>query len=174
MPSFTSWDFSSFTLEFLLTNGLNYYFNHRLTNVDEEGHLYGVSGSSGGYAETIFRHAAKSLFEKEINGPLDFKILRNSDFKELSLEVSVIQFLSSNLTILNTRTCPVSPGLWGHISVIQSLIWQTCAKTIKIDWKILSIWCWPFFLVPSQSEGYPVGGLRLSHHSTWFLLNGSP
>ncbi|KAL5675579.1 hypothetical protein ACJX0J_011710, partial [Zea mays] len=25
-----------------------------LTNVDEEGHLYGVSGGSGGYAETIF------------------------------------------------------------------------------------------------------------------------
>lgn len=58
-----------------------------LTNVDEEGHLYGVSGSSGGYAETIFRHAAKTLFGKEIKGPIDFKILRNSDFRELSLEV---------------------------------------------------------------------------------------
>ncbi|KAG7012644.1 Protein NAR1 [Cucurbita argyrosperma subsp. argyrosperma] len=30
-----------------------------LTNVNEEGHLFGVHGSSGGYAETIFRHAAK-------------------------------------------------------------------------------------------------------------------
>eukprot|EP00268_Persea_americana_P046786 TRINITY_DN4835_c0_g1_i5.p1 TRINITY_DN4835_c0_g1~~TRINITY_DN4835_c0_g1_i5.p1 ORF type:complete len:478 (+),score=85.56 TRINITY_DN4835_c0_g1_i5:261-1694(+) len=58
-----------------------------LTNVDGEGHLYGVSGSSGGYAETIFRHAAKTLFGKEIKGPIDFKILRNSDFRELSLEV---------------------------------------------------------------------------------------
>ncbi|KAJ8621482.1 hypothetical protein MRB53_030011 [Persea americana] len=57
-----------------------------LMNVDE-GHLYGVSGSSGGYAETIFRHAAKSLFGKEIKGPIDFKILWNSDFRELSLEV---------------------------------------------------------------------------------------
>uniref|UniRef100_A0A0D3A7N1 Iron hydrogenase large subunit C-terminal domain-containing protein n=1 Tax=Brassica oleracea var. oleracea TaxID=109376 RepID=A0A0D3A7N1_BRAOL len=33
-----------------------------LTNVTEEGHLYGVAGSSGGYAETIFRHAATALF----------------------------------------------------------------------------------------------------------------
>ncbi|KAK0598007.1 hypothetical protein LWI29_030734 [Acer saccharum] len=31
------------------------------TNVDE-GHLYGVSGSSGGYAETVFRYAAETLF----------------------------------------------------------------------------------------------------------------
>ncbi|XP_010252728.1 PREDICTED: protein NAR1 isoform X2 [Nelumbo nucifera] len=58
-----------------------------LTNVDEEGHLYGVLGSSGGYAETIFRHAAKTLFGKEIKGPLDFKTLRNSDFREVTLEV---------------------------------------------------------------------------------------
>ncbi|KAF8414241.1 hypothetical protein HHK36_002241 [Tetracentron sinense] len=58
-----------------------------LTNVDEEGHLYGVHGSSGGYAETIFRHASKTLFGREIKGPLDFKIIRNSDFREVSLEV---------------------------------------------------------------------------------------
>lgn len=58
-----------------------------LTNVDEEGHLYGVSGRSGGYAETIFRHAAKTLFGKEIEGPLDFITIRNSDFREVTLEV---------------------------------------------------------------------------------------
>lgn len=58
-----------------------------LTNVDEEGHLYGVHGSSGGYAETIFRHAAKTLFGREIKGPLEFKTIRNSDFREVSLEV---------------------------------------------------------------------------------------
>ncbi|XP_042486574.1 protein NAR1-like [Macadamia integrifolia] len=58
-----------------------------LTNVDEGGHIYGASGSSGGYAETIFRHAAKVLFQKEIEGPLDFKTVRNSDFREVSLEV---------------------------------------------------------------------------------------
>ncbi|XP_023542134.1 protein NAR1-like isoform X1 [Cucurbita pepo subsp. pepo] len=58
-----------------------------LTNVNEEGHLFGVHGSSGGYAETIFRHAAKVLFGKEIEGPLEFKSIRNSDFQELTLEV---------------------------------------------------------------------------------------
>lgn len=58
-----------------------------LTNVDEEGHLYGVSGGSGGYAELIFRHAAKILFGKEIEGPLDFRTIRNSDFQEVTLQV---------------------------------------------------------------------------------------
>ncbi|KAJ4980769.1 hypothetical protein NE237_031606 [Protea cynaroides] len=61
--------------------------DRQLTNVDEEGHIYGVNGSSGGYAETIFRHAAKVLFQKEIEGPLDFKTIRNSDFREVNLEV---------------------------------------------------------------------------------------
>ncbi|KAF2306055.1 hypothetical protein GH714_010653 [Hevea brasiliensis] len=58
-----------------------------LTNVNEEGHLYGVTGSSGGYAETVFRNAAKTLFGKEIKGPLAFKTIRNTDFRELTLEV---------------------------------------------------------------------------------------
>lgn len=57
-------------------------------NVDEGGHLYGVHGSSGGYADTIFRYAAKILFGKDIVGPLDFKTIRNSDFREVTLEVS--------------------------------------------------------------------------------------
>lgn len=60
-----------------------------MTNVDEEGHLYGVNGGSGGYAETIFRHAAKVLFGKEIEGPLNFRTIRNSDFREVALEVSI-------------------------------------------------------------------------------------
>ncbi|KAG9455180.1 hypothetical protein H6P81_008084 [Aristolochia fimbriata] len=59
-----------------------------LTNVNEEGLLYGVAGSSGGYAETIFRYAAKTLFGKEISGLLEFKVLRNSDFREVHLEVA--------------------------------------------------------------------------------------
>ncbi|XP_072990027.1 protein NAR1 isoform X2 [Typha latifolia] len=64
-----------------------------LTNVDEEGHLYGVSGGSGGYAETVFRHAAKTLFGRDIEGPVDFKIIRNSDFREVTLEVEGKQVL---------------------------------------------------------------------------------
>ncbi|OMO89337.1 Iron hydrogenase, small subunit-like protein [Corchorus capsularis] len=58
-----------------------------LTNVDDGRHLYGVAGGSGGYAETVFRYAAKVLFGREISGPLDFRIIRNSDFRELALEV---------------------------------------------------------------------------------------
>lgn len=58
-----------------------------LTNVDDEGHLYGVSGGSGGYAETVFRYAARVIYKREIEGPLDFRILRNSDFREITLEV---------------------------------------------------------------------------------------
>jgi hypothetical protein len=60
----------------------------RLTNVDEEGHLYGVSGGSGGYAETVFRYGANVIYKREIEGPLDFRILRNSDFREITLEVN--------------------------------------------------------------------------------------
>eukprot|EP00252_Welwitschia_mirabilis_P004068 TRINITY_DN1424_c0_g1_i1.p1 TRINITY_DN1424_c0_g1~~TRINITY_DN1424_c0_g1_i1.p1 ORF type:complete len:474 (-),score=76.94 TRINITY_DN1424_c0_g1_i1:450-1871(-) len=59
-----------------------------LTNIDDKGRLYGVRGGSGGYAESIFVYAAKQLFGKDIKGPLDFKILRNTDFREISLEVN--------------------------------------------------------------------------------------
>lgn len=58
-----------------------------LTNIDEDEHLFGVQGGSGGYADTIFRYAAKVLFGKEISGPLDLKVIRNSDFREVSLEI---------------------------------------------------------------------------------------
>ncbi|XP_057543151.1 protein NAR1 [Amaranthus tricolor] len=58
-----------------------------LANVTDDEHLYGVNGSSGGYAETIFRHAAKALFGRDIEGPLLFRMIRNSDFREISLEV---------------------------------------------------------------------------------------
>ncbi|KAD1475659.1 hypothetical protein E3N88_42763 [Mikania micrantha] len=58
-----------------------------LSNVSEEGNLFGVRGSSGGYADTIFRYAAKTLFGHDIEGPLDFKPIRNSDFQEVTLEV---------------------------------------------------------------------------------------
>lgn len=58
-----------------------------LANVDERGHLYGVQGGSGSYAETIFKYAARELFKTEITGPLQWRTLRNADFKEASLEV---------------------------------------------------------------------------------------
>lgn len=60
----------------------------RLTNVTGEGQFYGVPGSSGGYAETIFRRAAKVLFGEKIEGPLEFRTIKNSDFQETTLEAS--------------------------------------------------------------------------------------
>jgi len=65
---------------------------YRLTNVSEEGYLYGVAGSSGGYADTVFRNAARMLYGREIEGPLAFKSLRNMDFREVTLEVSYALF----------------------------------------------------------------------------------
>ena len=70
-------------------------FSHRLSNIDKEGQLYGVQGSSGEYAETIFRHAVKVIFGKEIMGPLEFKTLRNADFREVTLQVSLMSFFTS-------------------------------------------------------------------------------
>ncbi|XP_078154847.1 ferredoxin hydrogenase [Carex rostrata] len=58
-----------------------------LTNVNAKGQLYGVPGGSGGYAETVFRHAAKVLFNREIDGPVQFRTQRNSDHREVVLEV---------------------------------------------------------------------------------------
>lgn len=55
--------------------------------MDEAGHVYGVRGGAGGYLETIFRHAARVLFGKVVEGPLQMKTLRNADFQEVFLEV---------------------------------------------------------------------------------------
>lgn len=65
----------------------------RLSNVSEEGHLFGVRGSSGGYADTIFRYAAKTLFGHDIKEPLEFRTERNSDFQEVTLQVCFYFFL---------------------------------------------------------------------------------
>jgi len=46
----------------------------------------GVSGS-GGYFEYVFRSAARELYGVTVEGPLQYKTLRNTDFKEAVLEV---------------------------------------------------------------------------------------
>ncbi|XP_032675138.1 probable cytosolic Fe-S cluster assembly factor CPIJ010948 [Odontomachus brunneus] len=51
-----------------------------------ENRLWGHTGSgSGGYADFIFRYAAKNLFDEE-NITVDFKNLRNPDFQEAELK----------------------------------------------------------------------------------------
>ncbi|KAG6744507.1 hypothetical protein POTOM_051140 [Populus tomentosa] len=81
-----------------------------LTNVSEEGYLYGVAGSSGGYADTVFRNAARMLYGREIEGPLAFKSLRNMDFREVTLEVSyalfnLAHFLSAVFILMVGTNC---------------------------------------------------------------------
>uniref|UniRef100_A0A1I8N669 Iron hydrogenase small subunit domain-containing protein n=1 Tax=Musca domestica TaxID=7370 RepID=A0A1I8N669_MUSDO len=66
---------------------------------DNSSHVWahGVS-TSGGYAEFIFQQAAKELFNTELE-TLEFKTLRNPDFREVSLEVdgkSVLKFAIAN------------------------------------------------------------------------------
>nr|QSX72230.1 cytosolic Fe-S cluster assembly factor narfl [Halisarca dujardinii] len=42
-------------------------------------------GGSGGYLEYILKHSAKEIFGTEV-GKIEYKVLRNSDFKEVTLE----------------------------------------------------------------------------------------
>ncbi|XP_022877886.1 protein NAR1 [Olea europaea var. sylvestris] len=98
-----------------------------LSNVDEEGHLYSVRGSSGGYADTIFCHAAKILFGEEIEGPLQFKTIRNSDFQEVTLEVE-------GKTVLKFAQCYGFRNLRNIVTKI---------KTGKCDYHFLEIMACP-------------------------------
>ncbi|CAI5971717.1 unnamed protein product [Closterium sp. NIES-65] len=60
----------------------------RLTNVDASGHLYGVAGGSGGYAEAVLRYAALELFGVHVPlGPLEWQAVRNADMRECSVAV---------------------------------------------------------------------------------------
>ncbi|XP_019439994.1 PREDICTED: protein NAR1 [Lupinus angustifolius] len=98
-----------------------------LTNINEEGYLYGVRGSSGGYAETIFRYAAKTLFGRQIDGPLNFRNIRNSDFQEVTLEVE-------EKTVLRFALCY---GFRNLQNVVRKL------KTGKCDYHFLEIMACP-------------------------------
>ncbi|KAL2475767.1 ferredoxin hydrogenase [Abeliophyllum distichum] len=98
-----------------------------LSNVDKEGRIYGVRGSSGGYADTVFRHAAKMLFAKEIEGPLRFKTIRNSDFQEVTLEVD-------GKTVLKFALCYGFRNLRNIVTKI---------KTGKCDYHFLEIMACP-------------------------------
>ncbi|XP_068151636.1 probable cytosolic Fe-S cluster assembly factor GK14772 isoform X1 [Drosophila tropicalis] len=54
---------------------------------------------SGGYAEHIFKYAAKELYSEDTDNELKFKQLRNRDFREISLEKddkTVLKFAIAN------------------------------------------------------------------------------
>eukprot|EP00123_Amoebidium_parasiticum_P002321 comp13577_c0_seq2/m.9166 comp13577_c0_seq2/g.9166 ORF comp13577_c0_seq2/g.9166 comp13577_c0_seq2/m.9166 type:complete len:301 (-) comp13577_c0_seq2:195-1097(-) len=58
------------------------------TSVPPEFEFYGhAGGGSGGYLECTFRHAAKELFGVEV-GPIEYKVGKNKDFREVTLEVN--------------------------------------------------------------------------------------
>nr|CAH7734396.1 unnamed protein product [Callosobruchus chinensis] len=48
--------------------------------------MVSLGSGSGGYADHIFRYAAKELFGEEVSLPLEYRQLRNPDFKEATLE----------------------------------------------------------------------------------------
>ncbi|KAN0037861.1 hypothetical protein ACTA71_000032 [Dictyostelium dimigraforme] len=49
--------------------------------------FYSIKGSSGGYLEFVYKYAAKELFNVDIVEPIEYKVGRNQDFKEVSLEI---------------------------------------------------------------------------------------
>lgn len=56
-------------------------------NVTEDGFMMGQEGVSGGFAEYIFKFAARHLYQQEVEN-IEMKTLRNNDFKEFSLQVN--------------------------------------------------------------------------------------
>ncbi|KAK1306578.1 hypothetical protein QJS10_CPA10g01820 [Acorus calamus] len=113
-----------------------------LTNVDEEGHIFGVSGGSGGYAETIFRYAATTLFGKEVEGPLDFRIIRNSDFREVTLEMD-------GKTVLKFALCY---GFRNLQNIVRKI------KTGKCDYHFLEVMACPSGCLNGGGQLKPVAG----------------
>lgn len=76
-----------------------------------------VNASSGGQLEHIFRFAAKELFNVEVNGPLEYVVGRNPDFREVTLVVEgqeVLKFaiaygfrnIQSIMTKIRRNRCP--------------------------------------------------------------------
>jgi hypothetical protein len=74
------------TFIFYLFKNHVYLHCNTQANVNQDGYLYGITVSCG-CAETYFRYAAHTLFNREIAGSLYSKILWNSDFPEVTPHV---------------------------------------------------------------------------------------
>jgi len=59
-----------------------------MTALDQEERraFFSTPGGSGGFAEHVFKEAASALFGEKVEGPLQMRVLRNQDFREISLE----------------------------------------------------------------------------------------
>ncbi|ESR45140.1 hypothetical protein CICLE_v10004004mg [Citrus x clementina] len=71
-----------------------------------EGHLYGVAGSSGGYAETVFRHAAETLFGKVIEGKTLLKFALCYGFQNLQNIVRRVKMRKCDYQFVEVMACP--------------------------------------------------------------------
>ncbi|KAI9999182.1 hypothetical protein PInf_004001 [Phytophthora infestans] len=87
------------------------------TLTPEEVYAECQNASSGGHLEHIFRYAAKELFNVDVNGPLEYVVGRNPDFREVSLVVEgkeVLKFavaygfrnIQSIMTKIRRNRCP--------------------------------------------------------------------
>ena len=82
----------------------------------------GGGGGSGGYLDTVFRHAARVLHGVEVTGPLEYKTprARNPDLREVTLEVggvTVLRFATAYgfRNIQNVvRRCKAGVGAGGY------------------------------------------------------------
>lgn len=91
-----------------------------LSGISEDGlHVLGsnVNASSGGQLEHIFRFAANELFGVDVNGPLEYVVGRNPDFREVTLTVDgkeMLKFaiaygfrnIQSIMTKIRRNRCP--------------------------------------------------------------------
>uniref|UniRef100_K3WYN8 Iron hydrogenase small subunit domain-containing protein n=1 Tax=Globisporangium ultimum (strain ATCC 200006 / CBS 805.95 / DAOM BR144) TaxID=431595 RepID=K3WYN8_GLOUD len=91
-----------------------------LSGISEDGSAVlgsSVNASSGGPLEHIFRYAAKELFNVDVNGPLEYVVGRNPDFREVTLVIEgqeVLKFaiaygfrnIQSIMTKIRRNKCP--------------------------------------------------------------------
>lgn len=91
-----------------------------LSGISEDGSAVlgsNVNASSGGPLEHIFRFAAKELFNVDVDGPLEYVVGRNPDFREVTLVVDgeeVLKFaiaygfrnIQSIMTKIRRNKCP--------------------------------------------------------------------
>lgn len=59
----------------------------RFTNISTNDEFFGTHGSSGGYAEYVFRKAAKEIFNVQVDSVQFKPVKKSTDFQVVNLEV---------------------------------------------------------------------------------------
>ena len=55
--------------------------------------LSNFGSGSGGFAENVFIASAKELFGQKVSSPLDFRVVKNSDFQVRKIKLQCQQFI---------------------------------------------------------------------------------